>query len=60
MDKQRIMEFARRVVGKKKNDIESVSLVGEQIEQFAKMVWDEAYQKGSNDGYEYAILKERG
>lgn len=35
---ERIREFARRVVGKNKNDVGSISLFDEQIEQFAEML----------------------
>lgn len=30
------------------------------IEKFAELIWEEAYQKGFSDGAEQAILKERG
>lgn len=34
----RIFELARRVVGKNKNDVGSISLFDEQIDQFAKLI----------------------
>ncbi len=39
---ERIRELARRVVGKNKNDVDSISLFDEQIDQFAKLVIEEA------------------
>ena len=35
---ERIRELARRVVGKNKNDVDSISLFDEQIDQFAKLI----------------------
>lgn len=29
-------------------------------QKFAELIWEEAYQQGFNEGYEQAILKERG
>ena len=31
-----------------------------ELERFAKLIWEEAYQEGFNAGAEDAILKERG
>lgn len=30
------------------------------MEKFAELIWEEAYQQGHDDGWEEAILKERG
>jgi hypothetical protein len=38
---ERIRELARRVVGKNKNDVGSISLFDEQIDQFAKLIVQE-------------------
>ena len=35
---ERILELARRVVGKRKDDVESISLFDEQIEKFAELI----------------------
>ena len=35
---ERIRELARRVVGKHRNDVDSISLFDEQIEQFAELI----------------------
>jgi hypothetical protein len=35
---ERIRELARRVVGKRKDDVASISLFDEQIEQFAELI----------------------
>jgi hypothetical protein len=35
---ERVRELARRVVGKNKNDVGSISLFDEQIEQFAELI----------------------
>lgn len=35
---ERIRELARRVVGKNKNDVGSISLFDEQIEKFAELI----------------------
>lgn len=31
-----------------------------EIEEFVQLVWGEAFQKGSEAGWEEAVLKERG
>ena len=38
---ERVRELARRVVGKNKNDVGSISLFDEQIEQFAERLLSE-------------------
>jgi hypothetical protein len=38
---ERVRELARRVVGKNKNDVSSISLFDEQIEQFAELIVQE-------------------
>jgi hypothetical protein len=38
---ERIRELARRVVGKNKNDVGSISLFNEQIDQFAELIVQE-------------------
>ena len=35
---ERIQELARRVVGKHRNDVDSISLFDEQIEKFAELI----------------------
>ena len=35
---ERIRELARRVVGKHRNDVDSISLFDEQIEKFAELI----------------------
>jgi hypothetical protein len=35
---ERIRELARRVVGKHRNDVSSISLFDEQIEKFAELI----------------------
>jgi hypothetical protein len=35
---ERIKELARRVVGKHRNDVSSISLFDEQIEKFAELI----------------------
>jgi hypothetical protein len=41
MMNERIRELARRVVGKNKNDVGSISLFNEQIDQFAELIVQE-------------------
>ena len=41
---ERIQELARRVVGKRKDDVASISLFDEQIEQFAELIVRECAQ----------------
>ena len=41
---ERIRELARRVVGKNKNDVGSISLFDEQIEKFAELIVGECAQ----------------
>ena len=41
---ERIRELARRVVGKRKDDVAAISLFDEQIEQFAELIIKE-YEK---------------
>ena len=38
---ERIRELARRVVGKHRNDVDSISLFDEQIEKFAELIVQE-------------------
>lgn len=30
------------------------------LKRFAELIWEEAHEKGHDEGYEQAILKERG
>ena len=46
---ERVRELARRVVGKNKNDVGSISLFDEQIEQFAELIVREC----ANFAYKY-------
>jgi hypothetical protein len=61
---ERIQELARRVVGKRKDDVASISLFDEQIEQFAELLireyeqflpeicpWSKADEKGPMKGW---------
>jgi hypothetical protein len=61
---ERIRELARRVVGKRKDDVASISLFDEQIEQFAELLireyeqflpeicpWSKADEKGPMKGW---------
>jgi len=41
---ERIRELARRVVGKRKDDVASISLFDEQIEQFAELMVKECIE----------------
>lgn len=41
---ERIKELARRVVGKHRNDVSSISLFDEQIEKFAELIMRECCQ----------------
>jgi len=68
---ERIRELARRVVGKNKNDVGSISLFDEQIDQFAKLIVKECIDQISvnhdpnsdwdwevSRGHAIAIIKE--
>ena len=68
---ERIRELARRVVGKNKNDVDSISLFDEQIDQFAKLIVKECIDQISvnhdpnsdwdwevSRGHAIAIIKE--
>jgi hypothetical protein len=71
MMNERIRELARRVVGKNKNDVDSISLFDEQIDQFAKLIVKECIDQISvnhdpnsdwdwevSRGHAIAIIKE--
>jgi hypothetical protein len=60
---ERVRELARRVVGKNKNDVGSISLFDEQIEQFAELIVRECARIVPNtdledvDGGDSAVLR---
>jgi hypothetical protein len=45
---ERIRELARRVVGKNKNDVDSISLFDDQIDQFTKLIVQECAEISEN------------
>jgi hypothetical protein len=49
---ERVRELARRVVGKNKNDVGSISLFDEQIEQFAELIVRECSKTAANFSFE--------
>ncbi len=68
---ERIRELARRVVGKNKNDVGSISMFNEQIDQFAELIVKECIDQISvnhdpnsdwdwevSRGHAIAIIKE--
>jgi hypothetical protein len=71
MMNERIRELARRVVGKNKNDVGSISMFNEQIDQFAELIVKECIDQISvnhdpnsdwdwevSRGHAIAIIKE--
>jgi hypothetical protein len=47
---ERIRELARRVVGKHRNDVSSISLFDEQIEKFAELIVQECVTMLDHNG----------
>lgn len=55
MNEQLIKELARKAGLQSYYDAQE-----EAIHKFAELLWKEAYQTGRDDGYEKAMIKERG
>ena len=57
---EKLKEFAEKAGLAEAADVREGFIYPRGMEEFARLVWEEGYETGHDEGYEQAILKERG